>query len=315
MSKNDIKKILIIGATGGLAQITSRLLLRLDPELQIIGIDTRDVSTIETMPNLILKRMKYTRGNFENLFRDHQFDLVYHLARISHSSSGQDNLAKRLDLSVMGTSRILDLCLKFNVKKVVVLSTHHVYGAFPDNSVFLPEDSPLRASMKFPELRDVVEMDQIATNWMWKNQKNISTIVLRPCNIIGAQINNTMSQYLTNPYSPFPIDFNPKFQFIHEFDMANVLVSCVDKIPMGIFNVATDEFISIREAMNTLGTKGIPFPMTIGSMIAKYLNIPEYLVEYLKFSCLIDNSEIKKYLGDDFFRFKIEETLKLIRLS
>ncbi|MFZ4714692.1 MAG: NAD-dependent epimerase/dehydratase family protein [Bacteriovoracaceae bacterium] len=314
MSKNEVKKILIIGAGGGLARITSRLLLRQFPDVEIIGIDNRDVAKFESLPNLTLMRMKYTRGNFENLFRDHQFDLVYHLARISHSS-GQDNLAKRLDLSVMGTSRILDLCLKFNVKKVVVLSTHHVYGAFPDNSVFLQEDAPLRASIRFPELRDVVEMDQIATNWMWKNQKNISTIVLRPCNIIGAQINNTMSQYLTNPYSPYPIDFNPKFQFIHEFDMANILVSCLDKIPVGIYNVATDEFIAIREAMNTLGTRGIPFPMTIGSMIAKYINVPEYLVEYLKFSCLIDNSEIKKYLGEDFFRFKIQETLKLIRLS
>ncbi len=314
MSKSSGKKILIIGAVGGLSQITARLILREHPDAEIIGIDSRDVSKLEVLPHLQYQRMKYTRGNFENLFRDHQFDIIYHLARISHSGA-QDNLAKRLDLSVMGTSRILDLALKFNIKKVVVLSTHHVYGAFPDNSVFLMEDAPLRASIKFAELRDVVEMDQIATNWMWKNQKSIETIVLRPCNIIGAQINNTMSKYLTNPYSPFPIDFNPKFQFIHEFDMAHVLVKCIDTIPMGIYNVAPDEFIAIRDAFNILGTKGIPFPMTIASMIAKYIKVPEYLVDYLKFSCLIDNTELKKHLGNDFFRFKIQDTLKLIRLS
>lgn len=320
MQNGNIKKILIIGAAGGLAQITARLISQKYPEIEIVGVDQRDVTTLPPLPKTQYVKLKYTRGNFENLFRDHQFDLVYHLGRISHSTTSQNTLAKRLDLSVMGTSKILDLCLKFNIKKVVVLSTFHVYGAYADNSVFLTEDSPLRASISHPELRDVVEMDQIATNWMWKNQKDISTVVLRPCNIIGAQIQNSMSKYLTNPYSIYPLDFNPQFQFIHEFDMANVLLECIYTIPTGIYNVATDEFIAIRDALKILGTEGIPFPMAIGSMIAKFLklgsfNIPEYLIDYLKFSCLIDNSEIKKHLPKDFFRFKIKDTLKLIKLS
>lgn len=319
MQNLNIKKVLIIGAAGGLAQITARLISQKYPEMEIVGVDQRDVTGLPALPKTQYIKIKYTRGNFENLFRDHEFDLVYHLGRISHTTS-QNTLAKRLDLSVMGTSKILDLCLKFKIKKVVVLSTFHVYGAYADNSVFLNEESPLRASISHPELRDVVEMDQIATNWMWKNQKDISTVVLRPCNIIGAQIQNSMSKYLTNPYSIYPLDFNPQFQFIHEFDMANILLECVQTIPTGIYNVATDEFIAIRDALNILGIRGIPFPMAIGSLIAKFLkigsfNIPEYLIDYLKFSCLIDNSEIKKHLPKDFFRFKITDTLKLIKLS
>lgn len=322
MENNEHKpvKILIIGVAGGLAQITSRLILQKFPGAQIFGVDQRDVQTLPEIKGMTYSKIKYNRGNFENLFRDHEYDIVFHLGRITHSSTSNDMIAKRLDLSVMGTSKILDLSLKFGTKKVVILSTHHVYGAYPDNAVFLNEESPLRASIKHPELRDVVEMDQIATNWMWKNQKVISTIVLRPCNIIGSQIQNTMSKYLTNPYSPYPIDFNPRFQFIHEFDMANVLTECINKIPTGIYNVATDEFISIKDALTLLGTKGIPFPMSLGTMIVRALkweglSIPEYLVDYLKFSCLIDNSEIKKILGDKFWRFTIEDTLKLIKLS
>lgn len=319
-NSNPIKKVLIIGAAGGLAQITARLISQKFPEIEMVGVDQREVTSLPQLPKTQYYRLKYTRGNFENLFRDHEFDLVYHLGRISHSTNSQNTLAKRLDLSVMGTSKILDLCLKFSIKKVIVLSTFHVYGAYADNSIFLTEDSPLRASISHPELRDVVEMDQIATNWMWKNQKDISTVVLRPCNIIGAQIQNSMSKYLTNPYSIYPLDYNPQFQFIHEFDMANVLLECIYTIPTGIYNVATDEFIAIRDALNILGTKGIPFPMSVGSIIARFIkfgsmNIPSYLIDYLKFSCLIDNSEIKKHLPKDFFRFKIKDTLKLIKLS
>ncbi len=316
---NEIKKILIIGIAGGLAQMTARLILTEHPDWEIIGIDSRDVSKLPQLTNLTLLNLKYSRGNFENLFRTHKFDVVYHLGRISHSSNEQNVLAKRIDLSVMGTNRILDLCERSEVKKVIILSTFHVYGALPDNSIFLTEDAPLRASIRHPELRDVIEMDQMCTNWMWKNQNTISTIVLRPCNIIGTQIQNSMTKFLSGPVALSPMDYNPFFQFIHEFDMAHVLYQSLTKLPIGTYNVAGNDFISLREALKVVGTKGVPFPMMLGGGLNRLLKrfnieVPEYLLDYLKFSCLISNSELKKHLGPNFLRFSIKEALELIKL-
>ncbi len=313
------KKILLIGIVGGLAQMTARLILNEHPEWEIIGIDSRDVAAVPQLPNLTLLKIKYTRGNFENLFRSHHFDIVYHLGRISHSSIEQNVLAKRIDLSVMGTNRILDLCERSNVKKVVILSTFHVYGALPDNSIFITEDAPLRASIRHPELRDVVEMDQMCTNWMWKNQKNISTVVLRPCNIIGTQIHNSMTRFLAGPISLRPLDYNPFFQFIHEFDMAHILYKSLEALPTGTYNVAGSDFISLREALDVVGTKSLPFPMILAGGLNEVLkkvkiNVPDYLIDYLKFSCLISNSELKKHLGEHFLRFTIKEALELVKL-
>ncbi|MGK0367632.1 MAG: UDP-glucose 4-epimerase, partial [Thermoproteota archaeon] len=255
------KKILIIGITGGLAQITARLILSTREDTDIIGVDSRDIKNCDPIKNLSCIRMKYSRGNFESLFRDHDFDTVFHLARISHSNNSQDSLKKRLELGLMGTSRILDLCQRFTVRKVIILSTFHVYGALPDNSVYLAEDSPLKASINYPELRDVVEMDQICTNWMWKYQNQLSTVVLRPCNIVGSKIQNAMTLFLTSPVALKPIDYNPMFQFIHEFDMARVLEKSIDDVPTGIYNVSPTEFISLRDAVNILSQKTIPFPV------------------------------------------------------
>jgi len=313
------KQILIIGIAGGLAQICSRLILNEHPNWEIIGIDSRDISKVPTLKGLTPIHLKYSRGNFENLFRTHQFDVVYHLGRISHSSNTQNLLAKRIDLSVMGTNRILDLCERSHVQKVIILSTFHVYGALADNSVFIGEDAPLRASINHPELRDVVEMDQICTNWMWKNQNSISTVVLRPCNIIGTQIQNAMTRFLEGPVALSPMDFNPYFQFIHEFDMANILYKCLTQVPTGTYNVSGDDFISLREALKIVGTKSIPFPMMLAGSLNHALkkisiDVPEYLIDYLKFSCLISNKELKKHLGDQFYRFNIKETLELIKL-
>lgn len=315
----ESKKILIIGIAGGLAQMTARLILTEHPEWEIIGIDSRDVSKVVPLKNLTALNLKYSRGNFENLFRNHHFHAVYHLGRISHASNEHNILAKRIDLSVMGTNRILELCERSDVRKVIILSTFHVYGALPDNSIFLTEDAPLRASIRHPELRDVVEMDQMCTSWMWKNQNSISAVVLRPCNIIGTQIQNSMTKFLSGPLALSPMDYNPFFQFIHEFDMANVLYQALTKLPTGTYNVAGDDFISLREALKIVGTTGIPFPMLfsggLNSVLKKFnVDVPDYLLDYLKYSCLISNGELKKHLGPGFLRFSIKEALELLRL-
>jgi len=299
--------------------MTARLILTENPDWEIIGIDSRDVSKVPPLKGQTLIELKYSRGNFENLFRTHEFDVVYHLGRISHSSNTHNVLAKRIELSVMGTNRILELCERSGVKKVIILSTFHVYGALPDNSIFLHEDAPLRASLRHPELRDVVEMDQICTNWMWKNQNSISTVVLRPCNIIGTQIQNAMTRFLAGPIALSPADYNPFFQFIHEFDMAQVLYKVLKDVPTGTYNVAGNDFISLRESLEVVGTKSIPFPIVLAGGLnsaLKKLNIdvPDYLLDYLKFSCLISNHELKKHLGPDFLRFSIKEALEMIKL-
>lgn len=311
------KRVLIIGIVGGLAQITARLILQKHPEWEVVGVDSRETTSCQKIKGLKLLTMRYSRGNFEKLFREQSYDVVYHLARLSHSSMAHESLTKRLELSVMGTNRILEMGLRFNVKKIIVLSTFHVYGALADNSIFLPEESPLRASMNYPDLLDVVEMDQVATNFMWKHQKSLSVVVLRPCNIIGSQIRNTLSRYLKSPFALRPMDFNPIFQFIHEFDMAMVLMRSMEELPTGVYNVATDDFISLREAFEIVGTKATPFPMALAGPINQALRlinmkVPDYLIDYLKYSCLIGNGALKKRLGENFYRFNAQETLKLL---
>lgn len=316
---NKPKKILIIGAAGGLARILTSILSKANPNDQIIGVDSRPQVEEFERENVHFLKIRYTRGNFEKLFRDNQFYAVYHLARMSHAYSNKSNLAQRLDLNIMGTSRILELALKFHVKKMVILSTYHVYGALSDNTTFLKEDAPLKASINHPELRDVTEMDQLATNWMWKNQHRIETVVLRPCSIIGPQIRNSMSQYLTTKYVPLGVDFNPMFQFIHEFDMANILARALNEIPTGIYNVAPDEVVSLRKAKELIGLPSLKIPLiTLTPMtffVKKIWNFPDYLIEYIKFSCVIDNTELKRHLKKDFLRFTTKEALELLKLK
>lgn len=311
--------ILIIGASGGLSNILCGLLGQNHPNSNIIGVDSRDLKNEVENSNFKFKKMRYTRGNFEKLFRENDIDIIYHLGRMSHSKNTSANeVAQRLSLNLMGTNRILELSIRYKIKRVVVLSTHHVYGALSDNPVFIKEDANLRASIKYPELRDVTEMDSMCTNWMWKYKDEMDMIVLRPCNIIGPQINNSISQYLRSNMVPAPIDFNPMFQFIHELDMATVLMNSKDKVPTGVYNIAPEETISLHEAKRIVGTTTFPFPLfllsPVAQLVKKIWTFPDYLIDYIKFSCIIDGSEIKKHIPKSSLRFSTDKALKLLNL-
>ena len=312
------KKILIIGIQGALARMTAELILKSYPDVMIHGVDSRPIENQLSRPQLSTQHIKYNRTNFEKIFREHQFDTILHLGRLGHSPA-MGNINKRIDINLIGTNTILELAQKFSIKKVVIMSTHHVYGALPDNPMFIKEDSPLRASFKYAELRDVVEMDQMCTNWMWKNQNQIETIVLRPANIIGPQIKNSITQYLITNYAPLPIDYNPMFQFIHEFDMANVIVQSMAKLKTGIYNIANDDVITLHEASQIIGAKKIKVPIVAVEQLTKILTpvwkFPMYLIDYIKFPSTLDNTDLKKYLGDDVFRFSSREALELLKIK
>lgn len=318
----DINTVLITGISGGLAKLTASLLLKDNPKIKIIGVDSRPLST-DPHRSLSLKdkisffQVSYTRGHFESLFRDHHFDAVLHLGRLSHARIDGLSLAQRLDLNVMGTGKILELSLKHQIKRMIILSTYHVYGALNDNPVYLAEDAPLRASIKYPELRDVVEMDQMATNWMWKNQGKIDTVVLRPCNILGPQIANTMTRYLQSRFAPVPIDYNPMYQFIHEFDMARIIIESLKRFPTGVYNVATDETISLRDAKRQIDVPFIPVPLIALRPATKLIKLlwqfPDYLLDYIQFSSIIDGTHLNELLPEHFYHFSIKDTLEQIR--
>jgi len=316
MKREDVQSILIIGIAGGLAESTYRMLEKEYPDAMIYGVDSRNKKFVAKKKSFIFLKMQYTRNNFEELFRNNRFDVVYHLGRIPNNVLNPlSDHNKRAKFYVVGTNIILDLCQKFGTKKVIVLSTLYVYGSLPDNPVFLNEDSILRASLKYPEIREVVEKDRLATNWMWKNQNSISTIILRPCHIIGKNINNAFVQYLKAEHMPVPMDYNPMIQFIDQEDMGRVLVSCIEKIPLGIYNVAPDDFISIGEAKSILGIKPVRIPFFIllpFTGIARRLGylVPDYLIDHLKYSTLLENNSLKKYIGEVFFKFNVRSALK-----
>jgi UDP-glucose 4-epimerase len=100
--------------------------------------------------------------------------------------------------------------------------------------------------------------------------------------------------------------------------MASIISESLSKLPTGIFNVAGDEVISLHQAAKEINVPKIPVPLMLLEHFAKILTplwkFPHYLIDYIKYPSTLDNSELKKHLGEDCFRFTATEALALLKL-
>jgi UDP-glucose 4-epimerase len=240
----------------------------------------------------------YHGRKLDEVFQKYQFESVMHLGRIRESQKYSSQY--RFQMNVIGTQKLLELCKQTGVKNLIVLSTYHVYGAHRLNSLQLTEESPLRASQSFPELVDAVELDHAATTFMWRNRE-VRTTVLRPANVIGKHIRNTICSLLRSGVCPKIFGFDPLMQFIDEKDLARALILALEQPLPGVFNVAGEGLIAYSHAITHANAVTIPLPPFVTAGLVRVIaelskmNLPPYLMEFFKYPTIVN---------DDLFRSK-----------
>jgi UDP-glucose 4-epimerase len=220
--------------------------------------------------------------------------VVLHLGRVGNL---KERMGKRFDLNVVGSGKVMELCLKYGIRRLLVLSTFHIYGAHPHNHTPIYEDEPLRAGTDFPQLGDAVQLDSMATTWVYKHPE-VKTIVLRPCNIVGPRIKNAMSRFLRQKRVPKMIGFNPMVQFCHESDMVAAVVVAGEGEAVGVYNVAGRSPIPWGSALELTGADILPVPSSFASFYLKVARrfgsaLPAYMVNFTKYPCVIADGKFR----------------------
>jgi UDP-glucose 4-epimerase len=234
-------------------------------------------------------RASYHKTAIEDVFRWYSFDAVFHLGREGNLREGID---LRFDLNVIGSQKILGLCLQHHVDTAIVLSTFHIYGAHPRNHIPISEDDPLRAGPDFPEIADAIQLDAMASTWCWKHPE-LRTVVLRPTNVVGPSLHNTMSKFLRLRAVPYLVGFNPMVQFIHELDLAEAILAAWRGAERGTFNVAGETYLPWRSALELTEARGVPIPGPLASRASALLGFPSYLINFYRYPCVITDEAFR----------------------
>jgi UDP-glucose 4-epimerase len=298
----DKKTVLVTGAAGSLAK---RVIARLHGKYNVIAVDFR--RKVETDADIPSYKVDMHKRGFEDIFRAHKIDAVIHIGRIFAHESSRLN---RYNANVLGSKKLFELCRKYFVRQVIIHSTYFVYGASAYNPALLDEDAPLKASEVTMDLVDSVELESLANIYLWKNPE-LNITILRPCNVLGPGVRNSMSLLLSRSVAPVLMGFSPLMQFLHVDDMADAMVLAFEQNRPGIYNVAPEDWVAFQEAVVQCGCKRLPLfsvPPILPKMISGVLNwnafFPPYLINYFKYPVIIEGK-----LFRETFKWKPKRSL------
>lgn len=206
------------------------------------------------------------------------------------------------ELTVIGTIHALNACAAVGIKRLVALSSTMVYGALPDNPIYLNEDAALRAIKRHSTIKDLVEAEHLLARYRTKHA-DASVAVVRPCTMMGPHSEDFMARYLQSPIVTTLLGFDPLFQFVHEQDAVNAFAHCLLIGADGAFNLTGEGVVLLSSAIKILGNINVPLTRLIAGAAARMLwqaglsgFAPEHLDRF-RFSLIADGSKIRSELN------------------
>jgi UDP-glucose 4-epimerase len=279
--------VVVTGISGNLGRALAKQLHRHE---RVIGMDRRPF--LGKPKDIEMHEFDLRKKKAEDVFRKGEIKAVIHLG-IMHDPrmSAEDHHS----FNIIGTTRLLEFCAKYGVKKLVLLSSASVYGPSPDNSNFLGEDAPLMGASRFSGVRDLIEVDMLAQGFFWRHP-DVETVILRPVHIVGPTIKNAPSNYLRLRRPWMLAGFDPMLQLIHYEDVCRALIEALHSPAKGVFNVVGPGEVPLSAIFRELGRTVIPLPHLLArpalSLLFKYrlANFPVEELDHVQFLCAVDGT-------------------------
>ena len=252
-------KILITGVAGLLGSRLSDWIIENKPDVQIVGIDDLSGGYIENVnPKVELWQMNLVNGNISECFERHQFDYVYHMAAYAAEGLSPFIRSYNYQNNLVATSRIINECIKHDIKRLIFTSTMAVYGhgtgeIFDEIQVPYPVD-PYGIAKYACEMDIKVAGEQHGLDWC----------IIRPHNVYGVKQNvwdkyrNVlgiwMYQYMNNEPMTIFGDGEQKraFSFIDDCLEPLWKASQQENCSKEIINLGGTRHYTINEANETL---------------------------------------------------------------
>lgn len=249
----------------------------------------------------------------DSLFKEKNFDIVYHLAGITPLPDCQNNPVEAVDVNVRGTVVLLDLARKYGVKKFIFTSTSAVY----ENNTDFPsvEEKVERPSLIYPSTKWAAEQFCKA----YADAYGMAVVVLRFANVFGPHIDCLRTQPPVMGYiirelfkGNSPVLHSTGEQerdFIYVDDLIDLVIKVATSETFDTVNVSTGKTITINRITEIIKEK-----MGCKNIETKYVDTSHYWDKYpelyekpypinsklldhevLKYTCLSNKHAFEKY--------------------
>lgn len=291
-------RILVTGGAGFLASYVVRELVAHEGvDLVVAGDVRRPEHAIE---GVTYEDCDVTReGSLPPLLERHEIDVVVHLAAIV--SPGRDHdLEYRVDVD--GSRNVLEACTQTSVKRIVVSSSGAAYGYHADNPEWLTERDPLRGNDAFPYSKHKRLVEQMLGAYR-ETHPELEQVVFRIGTILGPTVQNQITALWDARRILAIRGADSPFVFIWVDDVAAAMARAATDGPPGIYNVAGDGKLSVREIAERLGKPLLTVPagvlsfaLRVGQALRLTVHGPEKLV-FLRYRPVLANTALKATFG------------------
>ena len=287
-----VERILITGAGGYLGR---KLAERLSRDRSVVGLDLR----IPEQPPCRMLAMDIRDSGLAALLRTEGITHLVHLASVLESSGDEE---RDYDIDVNGTRNVVSACLAAGVKHLTVTSSGAVYGYHPDNPAWLHEDAPLRANPDFPYGRhkQYIEEDLRAVR---EQHSELRQLVLRPGTVLGKDTRNQITNLFEKRFVLGIRGSDSPFVFLWDEDLARIIEEGIRDSRSGIYNLAGDGSVPIRDIAAILEKPLVRVPAWLlrGALgLGHALGVSRYRasqVNFLRYRPVLDNRRLREEFG------------------
>ena len=178
------KTVLITGVAGLLGSRLADWIIENKPEYTVVGVDDLSGGYQENInPKVKFWQMNLTEHPIENIFEAHKIDYVFHFAAYAAEGLSPFIRCYNYDNNLKSTAKIINECIKHDVKRLVFTSTLAVYGH--GNGGIFDEAQQQAPIDPYGVAKYACEMDiQIAGE-----QHGLDWCIIRPHNVYGINQN------------------------------------------------------------------------------------------------------------------------------
>jgi len=290
-----MSRILVTGGSGYLGGLTLVALSGAGHE-RLVSLDRRPPSIEDAGVTTVTADLREV--DLPALLRQHAIDTVVHLAAIVDPPPDMD-AATLHDIEVGGTRRVLDACLVAGVTHLTVTSSGAAYGYTAANRVRpRVETDPVPGHPRFAYSRHKAEVESLLAEARQRHPE-LAQLVLRPGTILGEATDNQITRLFTGRVVLGLTDTDVPFVFVHDEDVAEVIARGVAERIAGIFNLAGDGVLTLREIAAIEGRPYVPLPPRLIAAVlavAQPLRLVPYgpeQVDFLRYRPVLANDRLR----------------------
>ena len=241
------RTVVVTGGAGQLGERVRASLLRRDPELRLLLVDTDVGELVDARGDAVARA-----------------EVVVDLG-----SSDHDLRAERRESATEVAASTLDAAEQLGAAHVVFVSSAMVYGAHRNNPVPITEETALRPDVEFVFARQLASAEELVEQWRLARGGRTTT-VLRPAVALAEGGNSRLASALVAGLGRRFAEDDPPSQFLHLDDLADAVALAVTARLDGVFNVAPDGWVAGQRVRALSGERPrLPLPERFAELLAR----------------------------------------------